>query len=140
MKICLQRSLLPALCALILLLGGCGNKQDQYNHASVGVTEAILVELTVIPVEVKVGENIRFEAKVTYQDQPVDDAKEVMFELGRTDGSTDEQHVMETVASSGDGLYVWETSLDEAGEYEVTSHVTAMDQHSMPSETFVVNE
>lgn len=137
---CLQRILLPALCVLTLFLGGCGNTQDQHaNHASVGVTEAILVELTVIPSEVKVGENIRFEAKVTYQDQPVDDAKEVMFELGRTDGSTDE-HVMETVSSSGDGLYVWETSLDEAGEYEVTSHVTAMDQHSMPSEIFVVNE
>lgn len=139
MKICLQRLLLPALCALILLLGGCGNKQDTYNQASVGVTEAILVELTVIPGEVKVGESIRFEAKVTYQDQPVDDAKEVMFELVRTDGSTDES-VMETVSSSGEGLYVWETSLDEAGEYEVTSHVTALDQHSMPSETFIVNE
>ncbi|WP_044478773.1 FixH family protein [Paenibacillus antibioticophila] len=139
MKICLQRLLLPALCALILLLGGCGNKQDPYNQASVGVTEAILVELTVIPGEVKVGESIRFEAKVTYQDQPVDDAKEVMFELVRTDGSTDES-VMETVSSSGEGLYVWETSLDEAGEYEVTSHVTALDQHSMPSETFIVNE
>lgn len=139
MKICLQRLLLPALCALILLLGGCGNKQDPYNQASVGVTEAILVELTVIPGEVKVGESIRFEAKVTYQDQPVDDAKEVMFELVRTDGSTDES-VMETVSSSGEGVYVWETSLDEAGEYEVTSHVTALDQHSMPSETFIVNE
>ncbi|GIO43644.1 FixH family protein [Paenibacillus apis] len=139
MKICLQRLLLPALCALILLLGGCGNKQEPYNQASVGVTEAILVELTVIPGEVKVGESIRFEAKVTYQDQPVDDAKEVMFELVRTDGSTDES-VMETVSSSGEGLYVWETSLDEAGEYEVTSHVTALDQHSMPSETFIVNE
>ncbi|GIO37273.1 hypothetical protein J41TS12_21340 [Paenibacillus antibioticophila] len=139
MKICLQKSLLPALCAFILLLGGCGNNQDPYDYASVGVTEAILVELTVIPGEVKVGENIRFEAKVTYQDQPVDDAKEVMFELGRTDGSTDE-HIMETVSSSGEGLYVWETSLDEAGEYEVTSHVTALDQHSMPSETFIVNE
>lgn len=139
MKICLQRLLLPALCALILLLGGCGNKQDTYNQASVGVTEAILVELTVIPGEVKVGESIRFEAKVTYQDQPVDDAKEVMFELVRTDGSTDES-VMETVSSSGEGLYVWETSLDGAGEYEVTSHVTALDQHSMPSETFIVNE
>lgn len=139
MKICLQRLLLPALCALILLLGGCGNKQNPYNQASVGVTEAILVELTVIPGEVKVGESIRFEAKVTYQDQPVDDAKEVMFELVRTDGSTDES-VMETVSSSGEGLYVWETSLDEAGEYEVTSHVTALDQHSMPSETFIVNE
>lgn len=139
MNICLKRTLLPAFCTLILLLGGCG-KQDQHaNHASVGVTEAIQVELTVIPGEVKVGEDIRFEAKVTYQNQPVDDAKEVMFELGRTDGSTDE-HVMETVLSSGDGLYVWETTLDEAGEYEVTSHVTAKDQHSMPSETFVVNE
>lgn len=125
---------------MILLLGGCGSQRDQRaDYASVGVTEAIQVELTVTPDEVKVGEDIRFEARVTYQNQPVDDAKEVMFELGRTDAST-EEHMMETVLTSGEGIYIWETSLKEAGEYEVTSHVTAKDQHSMPSKTFIVTK
>lgn len=125
---------------MILLLAGCGSQQDQRaDYASAGVTEAIQVELTVTPDEVKVGEDIRFEARVTYQSQPVDDAKEVTFELERTDASA-EEHIMETVSTSGEGIYIWETSLKEAGEYKVTSHVTAKDQHSMPSKTFIATK
>lgn len=133
-------SLLLALGSLLLLLGGCGNKNNSgAEHASADVLAPIQVELKVTPESVKIGENVKFEAKVTYQDQPVDDAKEVMFEVGR-EGGTDEDRFMETVSSSGDGLYVWETSFDQAGEYKAISHVTAKDQHSMPSVTFTVTE
>ncbi|MNN89583.1 hypothetical protein D3C81_2074190 [compost metagenome] len=80
---------------------------------------------------------MKFEAKVTHQGNNVDDAKEVMFEYWK-DGDAEDKHQKVTVDSSGDGMYELEQAFDEAGTYHVISHVTAKDQHSMPSTEFTV--
>ncbi|WP_334071263.1 FixH family protein [Paenibacillus sp. A14] len=122
-----------------VLLSGCGNPKGTDHHiaADANMLEPIKVELRVNPAEVTAGKPVRFEAKVTHQGQNVDDAKEVMFEYWK-DGSPEDEHSKEVVAGSGDGLYVLEKTFEEPGTYHVISHVTARDQHSMPSEGFTI--
>ncbi|HEY4392309.1 MAG TPA: FixH family protein, partial [Paenibacillus sp.] len=117
---------------------GCGDKSST-NHVDSMAMEPIQVGLQVNPTEIQVGEKVHFEAKVTYQGKTVDDAKEVMFEIWK-DGDSEDQHSKVTVKSAGEGSYVFEKTFKEAGNYHVTSHVTARDQHSMPSEEFTVHE
>ncbi|MOA30171.1 hypothetical protein D3C78_1512360 [compost metagenome] len=125
---------------LVLIISACSNNNTTENsmHASGNHNmQAIEVHLQVNPTEVLVGENVKFEAKVTYNGENVDDAKEVMFEFWR-DGDDQEQHSKVTVESVGNGLYVLEQAFQDAGTYHVISHVTAKDQHSMPSTDFTV--
>lgn len=127
-----------SLAVLLLVLGGCGKKENEAHHASADNNlEPIKVELKVDPTEVQIGAKVTFEATVTHQGNNVDDASEVMFEFWK-DGDKDEDHSKEIVTGSGNGKYVFETSFDEAGQYHVISHVTARDQHSMPSADFTV--
>ncbi|AZS14982.1 FixH family protein [Paenibacillus lutimineralis] len=127
------------LFALVLIvISGCGDKKSG-NHTDNMAMEPIQVRLQVNPTEIQAGEKVRFEAKVTQQGETVDDAKEVMFEIWK-DGDTEDQHSKVTVKSAGEGTYVLEKTFKEAGNYQVISHVTARDQHSMPSEKFTVLE
>lgn len=128
---------LAVMCAL--LLNGCGKTEQDHTHNMVDDLNPILVELTVEPTEVQIGQQVKFEAKVTHQGKNVDDAKEVMFEFWK-DGDSEDQHKKEIVQGAGDGKYVLEQIFEEAGTYHVISHVTAMDQHSMPSADFTVTE
>lgn len=126
------------LALILLTLSACGKSGNSAQHASVDSLEPIKVELHV-PAEVKAGESITFEAKVTHQGQDVNDAKEVMFEFWK-EGDSAEDHRKEVVEGAGEGKYVLETGFDEPGTYHVISHVTARDQHSMPEVTFTVTE
>ncbi len=129
-----------SLAVLLLLLSGCGKNGNDDPHASADhQLEPIQVELTVNPTEGKVGGKVMFEAHVTHQGKNVDDAKEVMFEYWE-DGDKEEDHGKEIVTGSGNGNYVFEASFDKPGKYHVISHVTALDQHSMPSAEFTVTE
>lgn len=122
-----------------VLLSGCGKSKGTDHHAAADADalEPIKVELQISPAEVAAGEPVKFEAKVTHQGENVDDAKEVMFEYWK-DGSAEDEHSKEAVAGSGEGMYVLEKTFEEPGTYHVISHVTARDQHSMPSKEFTV--
>ncbi|WP_410768598.1 FixH family protein [Fontibacillus sp. BL9] len=131
--------LLVSLTVLFLLLSGCGRSGSEGHSSSENTLEPIKVELTVNPTQVQTGEKVTFEAKVTHQGKTVDDAKEVVFEYWK-DGDNEENHNMETVKGAGNGSYIFETVLESTGTYHVISHVTARDQHSMPSVEFKVVE
>lgn len=133
-------SFVTLLIGVMIVISGCSNNNnDSVNaHASHSAAQPILVELSVQPMEAEVGEKITFTAKVTHQGADINDAKEVMFEYWR-DGAAEENHSKQVVKSSGKGTYVLEAVFQESGDYEVISHVTAMDQHSMPSMKFKVN-
>lgn len=126
---------------LVLVVSGCGKSNNASGHSAHNgadnVPQPIEVHLQVSPTEAKAGETVKFEAKVTHQGGNVDDAKEVMFEFWK-DGDAEDKHQKMTVDSSGDGIYVLEQAFEEAGTYHVISHVTAKDQHSMPSTEFTV--
>ncbi|MBA9084078.1 hypothetical protein FHR92_000532 [Fontibacillus solani] len=126
---------------LVFIVNGCGKSGNTSGHSTYNggdtVPQPIEVHLQVNPIEAKAGETVKFEAKVTHQGDHVDDAKEVMFEFWK-DGDAEDKHQKVTVDSSGDGMYVLEQAFEQAGTYHVISHVTAKDQHSMPSTEFTV--
>ncbi|WP_162165059.1 FixH family protein [Paenibacillus graminis] len=98
--------------------------------------EPIKVELSWSPLQVAAGQKVVFEALVTQDGQPVDDAKEVLFEVVN---KNDKGQKLEFAGeSSGDGIYKAEGTMEADGEFTVTSHVTARTQHSMPSKKLVV--
>ncbi len=98
--------------------------------------EPIKVELNWNPQQVTAGQKVTFEAHVTQDGEPVDDAKEVLFEI--VNNSNKEQTLELTGESAGEGTYRAEGVLKSEGDYTVTSHVSARTQHSMPSKKLVV--
>ena len=124
-----------------MTLAGCaGNKEDEMQmqmHAAANSSMSpIKVELSWTPEEVTAGTAVSFKAVVTQDGEPVDDAKEVMFEVN--EAADKSQKIEIKGESAGEGAYVGEHTFEEAGEFSVTSHVTARTQHSMPSKKLVV--
>lgn len=116
-----------------LLLTACGQKEDKKEEAS--KVEPVKVELTV-PEKAKANEKVTLEAKVTMGDKAVNDADEVEFEVANT--TTKDPSDMIKVEESKDGVYKTEYTFKKDGEYKVTSHVTAHDQHTMPTKEVMV--
>ncbi|MCE3201325.1 FixH family protein [Paenibacillus sonchi] len=132
---------LTALLSLIIAatLSGCsgGNGDMNHMHAESNMSmEPIKVELSWSPLQVAAGQKVVFEALVTQEGQPVDDAKEVLFEIVSNNNS--ESKLEFTGESAGNGIYKAEGTMEAEGEFTVTSHVTARTQHSMPSKKLVV--
>lgn len=121
-------------------VSGCsGNTgaDGQMNAANMSM-EPIKVELRWAPQQISVNQVVTFEAVVTQAGKPVDDAKEVVFEIiNKHDKS---QNYKFTGTSSGDGVYKAEGAIEEEGEFTVTSHVSARTQHSMPSKELLVRQ
>lgn len=130
------------ICILMgITLAGCsGNKEDEMTMQMHGAANSsmspIKVELSWTPEEVTAGTAVSFKAVVTQDGEPVDDAREVMFEVNEAADKTKKVEIKGE--SAGEGAYVGEHTFDEAGEFSVTSHVTARTQHSMPSKKLVV--
>lgn len=83
-----------------------------------------------------VDEKVDLIATVTYGEESVTDADEVVFEVweqGREDDS-----VMIESTNNEDGTYTAVTSFDADGVYEIYAHTTARDLHTMPLKTITV--
>ncbi|OME01549.1 hypothetical protein BSK54_12905 [Paenibacillus odorifer] len=126
--------------ATLLVLGGCssnGTKHSEIHNMNMNMSmEPIKVELQWSPEEVVVNQKVTFEALVTQDNEAVDDAKEVLFEIVN---KNDEGQKIELKGKLiGKGVYQAEGTLEKEGQYNVTSHVTARTQHSMPSKELSV--
>lgn len=120
-------------------LGGCSGNSAEHNHmqAAANVSmEPIKVELSWGPEQGKVNEPVTFKVVVTQAGEPVDDAKEVLFEIVDKDDESVKVELKGT--SAGSGTYQAEGTFAQDGAYSVTSHVTARTQHSMPSKELTV--
>ncbi|WP_405113807.1 FixH family protein [Paenibacillus sp. FSL K6-1217] len=137
MKPAIRRGL---ICIVMgMTLAGCsGNKEDemQMYAAANSSMSPIKVELSWTPEKVSAGTEVSFKAVVTQDGEPVDDAREVMFEVN--DAADKSSKVEIKGESAGEGAYTGEHTFTEAGEFTVTSHVTARTQHSMPNAKLVV--
>ncbi|WP_238651590.1 FixH family protein [Paenibacillus piscarius] len=136
MKLSLRRGLMGLIMGMTL--AGCsGNDHGNMNMSAAGSSmQPIKVELSWSPEEVTAGSKVSFKAVVTQEGKPVDDAKEVMFEI--TDTADKSKKIEIEGKGDGDGAYVGENTFEEAGKFTVISHVTARTQHSMPSKELVV--
>lgn len=136
MRIKGKAGLIAAIVLVMVVMSGCTRGETKAAEANAAL-EPIQVELEVMPSVVKAGDPVTFTATVTHRGENVDDAKEVMFEFWNT-ADDKAKHDQVKVKGAGNGTYVLEHSFKEPGTYEVISHVTARDQHSMPSKQFTV--
>lgn len=126
--------------ALLLVVGGCSsskNKHSNVHNMNMNISmEPIKVELQWSPEEVVVNEKVTFKAVVTQNSETVDDAKEVLFEI--VDKEDKESKIEIEGKLIENGTYQAEATFEKAGQYLVTSHVTARTQHSMPTKELTV--
>lgn len=126
----------------VLLLSACSNSEDTHeghaesNHDAPSEDEvrSLDVELSVPLETVSKGETVELTAHVTSNDENVEDADHVMFEVLSGEDSLD----MIEAEHSGDGLYTIEYTFESEGEFRVISHVDAFQLHTMPEENVVV--
>nr|WP_279325953.1 FixH family protein [Bacillus sp. FJAT-47783] len=91
-----------------------------------------------VPANGEVDKEIKLQAEVTFGDEKVEDANEVMFEIWK-DGKKDSSEMIEAKHSSN-GIYEITYRFKEDGVYFIQSHVTAKDQHNMPKKQIVIGD
>lgn len=123
----------------IVLLVACGDNKDLNNNLNNDLDG--LAELNVefeVPEILAVGETLVLEAVVTYGDELVEDADEVVFEVWEKGKKDDSDHL--DSENNGDGTYIAEVTFDEDGIYEMYAHTTARGIHYMPKREVIVGE
>lgn len=123
-----------------IFLSACGD-DGSTEESSEGNSEEELHALEVefeVPETADVDETIEMKANVTYGEEDVEDADEVVFEYWET-GNEDNSTMLEA-ENNGDGSYTAETVFEQDGVYEMYAHVTARTQHTMPKKSVTVGE
>jgi len=119
----------------VFALGACGaNEEPKKSTTADEVPEIVEVELTV-PETATVGEEVAFTAKVTQGEEIVEDANEVDFEILNT--ATNEKEMVEASLNK-EKQYAISYTFETDGTYDITSHVTARDMHTMPTKQVTV--
>lgn len=128
----MKKFLLFTLSFLVIFsLGACSQEKVEEEPLFIDV------KLTVSPEKGEINEEMTFEATVTYGDEFVTDADEVLFEIWR---AHDEEHEKLAIEHAENGIYRLQKSFDQEGTYYIISHVTAKDMHNMPKREFVIGE
>lgn len=132
-----MKKYLISVVAIPFLLFGCSNEADiDTNEGPVDET-AIMVEVDILtPEEVSANETIELAAKVTQNNEAVDDAESVQFEVWES-GYRDKGQTIDGVLE-GDGIYNAEITFDHEGVYFMYAHTTARGLHVMPKQQIVV--
>lgn len=119
---------------LVLMLGlftlaGCSSQSAQNPSAQNGVVTPIDVTFSTQPASpVKSGEKVKIIVTVKQNNQLVEDAASVKFEIWK---DQQEKHDMVVAKLGLTGDYFVERTFDASGTYFVMYHVTARDMHKM---------
>lgn len=120
------------------LLAGCG--QGGQNNSDAGQDEdtlpAIIEAKLDVPEKAEAGQEVTLSVIVSQGEEMVDDAKEVKFEIWK-DENKDASEVIEAKHTEK-GNYTAAYTFSEEGLYNVQSHVTARDMHTMPTKKIQV--
>jgi hypothetical protein len=117
-----------------LALSACGADEEPKSKTADEVPEAIEVELTV-PETATVGQEVTFTAAVTQGNEKVENADEVEFEIKNV--TSGEEKTLEASLNK-EKQYTANYTFENNGQYDVTSHVTARDMHTMPTKQITV--
>ncbi|AUJ26934.1 FixH family protein [Virgibacillus dokdonensis] len=123
----------------LILMTACG--QEEKVEKSTDAKEEEPKELKVdfeVPESAEVGDTVELKATVTYGEEKVTDADEVVFEVwekGKKDDSTNYEST-----NHEDGTYTAEVTFDNNGVYEMFAHTTARDLHTMPQKAITVGD
>lgn len=119
-----------SLVLLVFIVTACGDDSDDELH--------VLEVDFIVPESVDVNETMELKAVVTYGDDYVTDADEVVFEVweknDRDNGEMIDAHNHE------DGTYTAEVTFEHDGIFEMYAHTTARDMHTMPKKEVIVGE
>lgn len=134
----MKKMLMTGLC--IAVLAACSNDEKHEAHENHAKQESkevapLTVDLT-IPEHVEKGKATEIKALVKHGKEKVDDADEVMFEIIK-DGDS-KNSVKETIKEGKDGVYTLKYTFKEDGNYNIISHVTAFNQHTMPNKEVTI--
>lgn len=132
----LMRRLFSIISMMILIgiLVACSNDSGNGNDGDLLLLE---VEFEV-PESAEVGENIELKAIVTYGEELVKDAHEVVFEVWEKGDEENSEKI--EAENNEDGTYTNSVSFDHDGIYEMYAHTTARDQHIMPKKEIIIGE
>lgn len=121
----------------LIVLSACNSESDNTSEETEEALPMLEVEFE-LPEAAGVDEEIAMEAVVTYGDEKVKDADEVMFEFWEK-GNEDDSTKIEA-KNNKDGTYTARTTFDRDGVFEMYAHVTARDLHTMPKKSITVGE
>jgi len=119
--------LMYSMIVLLIILSACGNSDDDIHFLEVDF---------IVPETAEVGETVELKAIVTYGDESVTDADEVVFEVWEKN-DRDNGEMLDAI-NHEDGTYTIELSFDHDGIFEMYAHTTARDMHTMPLKEIVV--
>ncbi|GIM46225.1 hypothetical protein DNHGIG_17740 [Collibacillus ludicampi] len=119
---------LPALAALTIVTFAWGCSSNTTETASLDSSPLHVSFSTTPPSTVKVGDQVTITVTVSQNGKPVEDAKDVTFEVWK---EKQDQHEMIKANKNGDGVYSIPYTFRQEGTYFIMYHVTARDQHSM---------
>ena len=122
--------------AISFLLFGCGDDNAEVDTLDNGEMPAeVLVEIQTVE-QLAVGETVQLSAKVTQNEDAVNDADEVKFEVWES-GLRDNGQMLEGKLIE-DGVYTVDYTFDHDGVYYMYAHTTARGLHVMPKQKLVV--
>ena len=119
----------------LFVLGACGTDEAANSAEPVQSMEPVEAELNV-PATAEQDETVTLAVRVTQEDEAVDDADEIKFEIWKN-GAKEESEMVEA-ALTKDGVYEAETTFSEEAVYTVQVHVTARSMHTMPTTNVTV--
>jgi hypothetical protein len=122
--------------AISFLLFGCGDDNTEVDTLDNGEMPAEVIVEIQTEEQLAVGETVELSARVTQNDEAVNDADEVKFEVWES-GLRDSGEMLEGKLSK-DGVYVVDYIFDHDGVYYMYAHTTARGLHVMPKQMLVV--
>ena len=128
---------LVSLIAVPLFLLGCSSNEPEIdtNDEPVDVS-ALEVKVHILtPEKVAVNETVELAAHVTQNDENINDAESVKFEVWES-GHRDAAQMMEGKLDA-DGVYKAEITFDHDGVYYMFAHTTARGMHTMPKQQII---
>ncbi len=124
-----------SLVAVPFLLVGCGDDPEVETLETAEVPAIVDVHIQTAE-QLNAGETIQLAARVTQDEEAVNDAKEVKFEVWES-GLRDEGEMLDGELTE-DGIYVADYTFDHDGVYYMFAHTTARGMHVMPKQELIV--
>ena len=124
-----------SLVAVPFLLVGCGDDPEVETLETAEVPAIVDVHIQTAE-QLNAGETIQLAARVTQDEEAVNDAKEVKFEVWES-GLRDEGEMLDGKLTE-DGIYVADYTFDHDGVYYLFAHTTARGMHVMPKQELIV--
>lgn len=132
----MKKCLASLFIAVPFLLVGCSSDSVDTNDEVIDPASLEVVVDILTPEKLAVNEKVELQAKVTQNNEAVNDAEEVQFEVWES-GYRDAGHILNAKLDK-DGIYKAEFTFDHDGVYYMFAHTTARGMHVMPKQKIVV--